>query len=382
MMRQRTMRLDAERLAGPNDAEAVLVLDFGASGNGREYRRGGWAEPEPRHTWTIGLESRLELPCPRLPGTYRLALRLGPFAWKEELPGQHLTVLVNDCEVGSFFVREVVGIECRVPWAAIARGDRVAVTFRHPDAATPRRVSGVPDDRKIALAFERLSFCRDGEVSGAVSLPLEALMLQFESLGENCEFGLVQRRCGADPLGLLRFASAPLSALLPALRARFEGIGERDRIEIRVSENRQEYLVFDRHFGFLYHPWVLIGEATAEDIRRREAKQLPLLRRKLVEDLEEARKIFVYHAMNPLNEAQARQLAATMRAYGPTTLLWVELQDDEHPAGTVESLGAGLLKGYIDRFAPGENAHDLSLARWIALCRNAWAWRAAASVEA
>jgi hypothetical protein len=31
---------------------------------------------------------------------------------------------------------------------------------------------------------------------------------------------------------------------------------------------------------------------------------------------------------------------------------------------------AGLLKGYIDRFAPGENAHALSLDCWITLCRN------------
>jgi hypothetical protein len=32
-----------------------------------------------------------------------------------------------------------------------------------------------------------------------------------------------------------------------------------------------------------------------------------------------------------------------------------------------------LLKGYIDRFAPGENAHALSLECWTALCRNALA---------
>jgi hypothetical protein len=366
------MRREAERNSGPDDPDAALVIDFGVGGNGGEYRCSGWANPEPRHIWTIGAESRLKLPRPVTPGTYRLTLDLGPFVWREALPGQRLTVLVNDREVGSFFVREVTSIACRVPWEAIVGGDRLAVVFRHPDAAKPRQVSGVADEREIALAFERLSFCREADATGTASLPLEALMLQFESLGENCEFGLVQRRCGADPLGLLRFASAPLPALLPALQARFEGIGDWDRIEVRVSGNRQEYLVHDRRFGFLYHPWVLIGEATAEDIHRREAKQLPLLRRKLIEDLEEARKIFVYHGMRPLNEAQVRGLAAAMRAYGPTTLLWVELQDEAHPAGTIDCLGAGLLKGYIDRFAPGENAHDLSLAGWIALCQNVW----------
>jgi len=38
----------------------------------------------------------------------------------------------------------------------------------------------------------------------------------------------------------------------------------------------------------------------------------------------------------------------------------------------VEALTEGLLKGYIDRFAPGENAHALSLDAWITICRNAW----------
>ncbi|HEX6442610.1 MAG TPA: hypothetical protein VF007_10515, partial [Stellaceae bacterium] len=290
---------------------------------------------------------------------------------------QRLQILVNGCAVGDFSIREAGPIECRIPWQAIESAAALAITFRHPDAARPREICGTPDDRPIALAFERLVLYRPTahRAAAAAPVPLDRLMLRFESLGENCEFGLAQRRCGADPLGLLRFASAPLPALLAALRGRFAGVGDWDRIEVRVSENGREYLVFDRRYRFLYHPWVLVGEGSAEAIRRREARQLPLLRRKLIEDLEAGRKIFVYHGMAPLSEAQARLLSDAMRAYGPTTLLWVELCDREHPAGTVEAAGEGLLKGYIDRFAPGENAHDLSLAGWIALCRKAWALR-------
>jgi hypothetical protein len=31
----------------------------------------------------------------------------------------------------------------------------------------------------------------------------------------------------------------------------------------------------------------------------------------------------------------------------------------------------GLLKGYIDRFAPDDNAHDLSFEGWLRVCANA-----------
>ena len=263
-----------------------------------------------------------------------------------------------------------------MPWSLIERREWVSLTFRHPDAARPVDVNGVPDHRELALAFETLSLFRQFDRANAPEfrpelvdsravdfddLPLDQLMMRFESLGENCEFGLAQRRCGAEPLGLLRFASAPLPVLLAGLKVRFEGVGDPDQIEIRVSGNSQEYLVSDRRYGFLYHPWVLVGEADPEDIRRREEKRLPFLKRKLVDDLSEARKIFVYRGMRRLPQPLVLRLVAAMREYGPTTLLWVELQDDDHPAGTVEPMTAGLLKGYIDRFAPGKNAHALSL---------------------
>jgi hypothetical protein len=37
----------------------------------------------------------------------------------------------------------------------------------------------------------------------------------------------------------------------------------------------------------------------------------------------------------------------------------------------VEVVMPGLLKGYIDRFAPDDNAHDLSFDGWLRVCANA-----------
>src|SRR5207237_2882630 len=118
---------------------------------------------------------------------------------------------------------------------------------------------------------------------------------RFESLGENCEFGLVQRRCGAEPLGLFRFASAPLPKLLAALEARFEGLSNPENLEVQLSSNGREYLVTDKKFQLLYHAWVQADEMTAEEVHRREVRRLPLLVRKLAEELGRAEKIFVFH---------------------------------------------------------------------------------------
>jgi hypothetical protein len=72
------------------DQHDELVIDFGRGGNSDSYRRSGWSEAEPRHTWTIGTESTLEFPRPMIPGTYMMALEVGPFVWKEQLPVQRL----------------------------------------------------------------------------------------------------------------------------------------------------------------------------------------------------------------------------------------------------------------------------------------------------
>ena len=356
-----------------------FVIQFGAGGNSERFLGWGWSQAEARHTWTIGHSSRVDFPRPAVAGTYLMLLEISPFLWDQQA-GQCLTVFVNGSDVANFVVSKGGAFECTLPWSLLEHREWTAVTFEHPDAAKPSAVAGVHDNREIALAFERLSLFRQLEHSEAPctaprlhegeALATHELMMHFESVGQNCEFGLVQRRCGAEPLGLLRFASSPLPVLMAALRARFEGLGEPGRLHVQAS--RDEYLVIDRRFGLLYHAWVKIGEADPEEILRREEKRLPFLRRKLIKDLEEGRKIFVYHGMEPLSRPLMLSLLLAVRAYGPTTLLWVELKNDAHPAGTVEWVTRGLLKGYMDRFAPVENAHDLSLDFWVVLCRNAY----------
>ncbi|HEX2941395.1 MAG TPA: hypothetical protein VHO91_10130 [Rhodopila sp.] len=69
-----------------------------------------------------------------------------------------------------------------------------------------------------------------------VGTPADDILFAFESLGDNCEFGLVQRYHGIEPLGLLRLAgfNVPFEARLAkrthALRLGFDGLGAPDTI--------------------------------------------------------------------------------------------------------------------------------------------------------
>src|SRR5689334_23292329 len=127
--------------------------------------------------------------------------------------------------------------------------------------------------------------------------PDHELVLKFESLGDNCELGLVQRRVGVEPLGLLRFAGAPLPHLLRALAARFEGIA--DPGQIRVQPENGEYMIKLAKYDFVYHADVKVGEADPEALQRQQIRTVGFLARKLVADLENSSKIMVFRQNEP-----------------------------------------------------------------------------------
>ena len=211
-------------------------------------------------------------------------------------------------------------------------------------------------------------------VTQRTGLSLADLATRFESIGDNCEFGLVQRRCDTEPLGLLRFSGSWSHDLVRGLETGFEGIGDPADIEPKLEgpSGRREFMIHERAYGLVYHSFVYEGERTPELMRQQEATRLKFLRRKFLEEMDAGEKIFVFKRGTPVPEAEILPLYLALNRERPNTLLWIVPEEDGHPAGSVEVLMHGLLKGYIDRFAPGENAHDLSFDVWIRICVHAW----------
>jgi hypothetical protein len=381
----------------PPAAAADLDLAFGRGGAAARHCVSGWSDPEETEIWSIGPLSRLVLPAPPSATAggmpHMLVLHLRPHVVEGKLPAQRLRVRANGIEIGAFTLARRTTRACLIPAAALRGRDTVELTFETPDAARPSDLGAGRDNRPLAVALSALRLYPDrfaprpglgllgddepipvdiAAVMRADRMPLAELMQRFESIGQNCEFGLVQRRCGAEPLGLLRFASTPLPNLLAALDAGFAGMGTPDTVRAAPSPNGRELMVTDTRYGIVYHAWVKAGEMTTEAVGRREARRVPLLARKLLEDLEAGEKIFVFKGMGALADEAVFPLAAALRRHGPNTLLALTLADDTHRAGTVEARAPGFLIGYLDRFAPGEDAHDFLLEQWVAVCRAAY----------
>lgn len=383
-----------------------LTIKFGASGNSLSFLGGGWARAEPEFTWGIGAESHIVVPRITPADEHIMTLDIVPFIHAPELPSQRLIVSANDTVVGSIDIARPTLLAFRIPGSLTRRSERLLITLQHPDAARPKDFGDNSDDRPLAFAVSEVKFIRvveDGDqarprlpsglmlgsarergpgLRGHVDLTewatqrsgltIPQLAMQFESIGENCEFGLWQRRCDSEPLGLLRFSSTFMRNLIRGIESGFEGLGEIEDIDPRLEgEDRKEYMIHEKKFGLVYHTFVYEGQRSLWLMREQESARLKFLRRKFMEELDGTDKIFVYKYDSPVSEEEVLPLHMALNQRSETTLLWVVPAERDRPAGTVEVLRPGLLKGYIDRFAPSNNAHDLSFDGWLRVCVNA-----------
>lgn len=368
-------------------SDVALTLEFGRDGNADTYLGNGWSAGEDGFRWMVGATSELWLEHPGQGCDCILELVLRPFIASPQLTRQPLSILARGLEVGRASLTQVATLGFRIPAAVLDAPGPVRIELRHPGAAQPNALLGGRDDRWLALSVQSARLWRlpaaatsrlvatdrlARDLGTPPSTTPDALVMRFESLGDNCEFGLVQRRCGQEPLGLLRFASIELRELLRGVRAAFAGLGDPRGLELDVDAKDGEYVVRDAGYGITYHTFQYRDQVTVDGLVTQQSVRLKFLVRKLMEDMRTAEKIFVVKRNQPLTEAEILPLYASLRAAAGNILLWVEPADPAHPPGSVEEVLPGLLKGYVARFAPPENAYDLDLDSWLAVCAAAW----------
>ncbi len=202
---------------------------------------------------------------------------------------------------------------------------------------------------------------------------VKQMLLQFESLGEDCEFGLVQRRYAAEGLSLIRWMTMSAATLIDLLERRFEGLGEPSQMCIDVAP-WGELMALHPALGLRMHTFVHSAGVDIERFAANQSRRTVFLKRKLLEDLAEHRKIFVVQAGCAMTDDLGRDVAAALRRYGPNVLLAVGLATGDHPSGTVRVHGHGLLRGYIDRrgktaVPTGGHRWNINFDAWVSLCR-------------
>ncbi len=196
------------------------------------------------------------------------------------------------------------------------------------------------------------------------------LFMGFESLGENCEFGLVQRRFGAETLGLLRWAFVHPGALIKLLETDFDGYGDIDKMNIIVAD-WGEIILRDTRYGMNRHTYILADGADTEAVLWSESRRLRYLVRKLLDDLRSGDKIFVFKSKYGPSANDLGRIHRAMLRHGPTRMLAVIPPDAPHPHLSTEQLADRLLVGRIACLGPTDGKWDIPFSAWLSLCAEA-----------
>ncbi len=210
-------------------------------------------------------------------------------------------------------------------------------------------------------------------------LDVPRLLQQFEGLGDNCDFGMVQRAVGIEPLGLFRFAGCSAADMRSMLRRCFEPLGEPEDLWLDEVPLRREYWVKSRQYpSFSAHTTRYGGRDDPEVVRLAQIEATRFLKRKLLRDLSPARRLFVHRGEADISTI--REIAAQLQTYCDNRLLWVQPSDAAHLPGSVECTSDGLLLGYVSHvgvYEP-ERVPCLPVDEWISVCVKAYRlWRKA-----
>lgn len=200
------------------------------------------------------------------------------------------------------------------------------------------RLEGGISDIKMPVNME-------GRDESAEATALRTLALSFEGLGDNCEFGIVQRRLGADPIGLLRFSAIKISTLISLIRERFERLGDPKFTELFINSHN-EYFVRDMRDLYLMHSFVHKDSVNADKFLKQQVMRLQFLKRKIIEDLENQEKTFVYNATVPISDDEVISLYNALSEFGQNFLLVVRQTDDTTLHGSCKVMKERLLVAF------------------------------------
>jgi len=205
------------------------------------------------------------------------------------------------------------------------------------------------------------------------------IMMQFESLGSGCEFGLVQRHFDIEPLGLLRWGAISADRLAEALDSRFEGVGAPEQTMLFEVGDEREYFFRDRRFSLEMHTFIRAADANYGEVLTRQARRARYLREKLLNDLDEPAgfaKIFVYKPhFGTMPQHEIVTLHKALRRRGRHVLLVMQSADATHPNETIEAHADGLLMGYVEGLLPLGHTPKVHHDSWLVVCTKALALR-------
>ncbi len=361
--------------------EDSVVIAFGHGGNSAAFAREGWHGCEAEHRWSAGVRSVLVLPPLAASERYLLTFDCDPVP--AEGVRQSLGLEFNGVALAVAPPQQSLPQTLIVPGEIVSPARENVLVLHSPNALIPaEHFPGNGDTRVIAFAWRRLEMTPDdtpliGEPlalpeADPDAMPMQAVASLYQSLGQNCEVGLFQRRCGVEPMGLLRFASIYPDQLVLGLRTRFAGVGIAENLTLKAGHPGGELNGHQVAPKFMYHTFKNEPDVDVADFQVKETRRLGYLARLFVEQLENDEKIFVRRGGFEA-DGEIWALHRLLRTFNPQARLLM-VQASPERAGRVEQLSPNVYRGFLANFADPVRAQStLPFEGWRKICATLYA---------
>lgn len=193
------------------------------------------------------------------------------------------------------------------------------------------------------------------------------LLTRVQSMGFDCEFGLLQRQHGFEPLSLLRWTGSRISGLIQALEQDFDGIGDPGRSAIEVRGG--EYIFGSYEYFMITHTFVRQGMADQESLFEKLCIRMSYLKRKLLEDLEEGGQVLLYKAPPDVEDEALEQLHAALQRHNENFLLVAKVHDFDDDRHFIEQPKDGMIVAFRPPAATRLDNWTAATESWLTLLR-------------
>ena len=290
------------------------VYTFGPKGTAVPSLLCGWTDGESDFNWTNDLVSEIELPVLLLSGSYTLRVDVTPLVYGEDRPTQDLNVVLDGVLVGHFTLNQPTSLIIPLPRELTEGREILPLRFIAPNSCKPCDLGMSTDKRLLGFAFRRVAvsplpphlsgietlhseqafswrpqavsrqfLTEDGaslrdSISIAFGEDATAVLRHFESLGDNCEFGIVQRKLSLEVFNLFRFGNTQLANLMVALTDDLVALNDAAAVTVELSHTpRREFIVSVPAYHLRWHTFTYENETDHKIglARKRDQAWLP-----------------------------------------------------------------------------------------------------------
>lgn len=210
-----------------------------------------------------------------------------------------------------------------------------------------------------------------------------ALFNRLETLGNNCELGIVQAAAGSTTPSLFRNAGFNhTQQLIGALDNGLDGLFDPGSFTVNRIDGWPDLALNCRRYGFMFHTGLPADRPCAEADLAARVAAFRFMKMKLLDDLRVGEKLFVYRHGSEFDPDLAARLLRAIRRLGPGWLLYA--REDRRPEarfGWVRHSGIdGLLHAGFPRLS-NENPPTIAFPAWEKIARAALALRDGAEAD-